>query len=93
MYTIDTGIRLLQHIQTFVMSRKKNNHEFTAHEDTDRRRVLDENEKDDAYVDENLNTTDSDAAEISPRVRQASQSSDNTMEEGDEDYDDEEEEG
>ena len=83
---------MLQHVQTFVMSRKeKNNHEFTAHEDEERRRVLDGNEKDDAYVDENLNTTDSDAAEISPRVRQASQESGNTAEEGDEDYDDEEE--
>jgi hypothetical protein len=75
------------------MSRKeKNNHELSDYENTGRRRILDDNEKESDYVDENYNVTDSDAAEIDPRIRQASQSSGNTIEEGDEDYDDEEEE-
>jgi hypothetical protein len=75
------------------MSRKeKNNHGNNDHENTGRRRILDDNEKENDYADENYNVTDSDAAEIDPRIRQASQSSDNTIEEGDEDYDDEEKE-
>lgn len=80
-------------MQTFLMGRKeKNNHELDAYENTGRRRILDDREKDENYVDENNNITDSDAAEIDPRVRQASQVSGDTTEEGDEDYDDEEEE-
>jgi hypothetical protein len=74
------------------MSRKeKNNHELSDYENTGRRRILEENEKESDYADENYNVTDSDAAEIDPRIRQASESSGNTIEEGDEDYDDEEE--
>ena len=44
------------------------------------------------YKDENTNVTDTDAAETSQRVRHASQVSGNDIEEGDEDYDDENEE-
>ena len=47
--------------------------------------------KDDAYVEENFHTTDSDAAENDPRIKHASQVTGNTVEEGDEDYDDEQE--
>lgn len=75
------------------MSRKeKNNHEHSDYENTGRRRILENDEKENDYADENYNVTDSDAAEIDPRIRQASQASGTTIEEGDEDYDDEEEE-
>jgi hypothetical protein len=88
------GIGLLSSVQTLFMSRKeKNNHESDAYENTGRKRLLDSEDKDESYVDDDdLNTTDSDAAEIDPRIRQASQSTGNNIEEGDEDYDDEEEE-
>jgi hypothetical protein len=75
------------------MSRKeKNNHELSDYENTGRRRILEDDEKQNDYADENYNVTDSDAAEIDPRIRQASQATGNTIEEGDEDYDDEKEE-
>jgi hypothetical protein len=75
------------------MSRKeKNNHELSDYENTGRRRILEDDEKESDYADENYNVTDTDAAEIDPRIRQASQATGNTIEEGDEDYDDEEEE-
>lgn len=75
------------------MSRKeKNNHELSDYDNTGRRRILEDEEKENDYADENYNVTDSDAAEIDPRVRKASQATSNNIEEGDEDYDDEEEE-
>jgi hypothetical protein len=74
------------------MSRKeKNNHELSDYDNTGRKRILEDDEKQNDYADENYNVTDTDAAEIDPRIRQASQATDNTIEEGDEDYDDEEE--
>jgi hypothetical protein len=66
--------------------RKKNNHESGLAGDN-----RNTSGKDDAYADENMNVTDSDAAEIDPRIKNTSQASGNTIEEGDEDYDDEEE--
>ena len=68
------------------MRREKNNHENDPLHSGRNKSVKDEN-----YVDENTNTTDSDAAEGSARIRQASQQTGNDIEEGDEDYDDEKE--
>ena len=68
------------------MRREKNNHENDPLHSGLNKPVKDEN-----YVDENTNSTDSDAAEANPRIRQASELAENDIEEGDEDYDDEKE--
>ena len=65
---------------------EKNNREFG-----DMKTTSTNTTKNDAYTEENFQTTDSDDAENDPRVKHASQVSGNTAEEGDEDYDDEEE--
>ena len=69
--------------------KEKNHREFGSIEESNKKTSRKNEEKDDKYSEENLNTTDSDAAEINPRMRQASQRSGNDIEEGDEDYDDE----
>lgn len=71
------------------IKREKNNHESGASENGRRNLSVNEENK---YTDENTNVTDTDAAETSQRVRHASQVSGNDIEEGDEDYDDENEE-
>ena len=68
------------------MRREKNNHENDPLHSGRNKPVKDEN-----YADENTYSTDSDAAEANPRIRQASELAENDIEEGDEDYDDEKE--
>lgn len=63
--------------------REKNNHE------RDSPLGIGSQSSKDKYVDENLQTTDSDAGEANVGMRQASQLSENDIEEGDEDYEDE----
>ena len=70
--------------------KEKNHREFGSMEESNKKTSRKDQEKD-KYSEENFDTTDSDAAEINPRMRQASQRSGNEMEEGDEDYDDENE--
>lgn len=69
--------------------REKNNRQLGSLEEKskDTTHKIDKDEK---YSDENLNVTDTDSAELDPRIRHASQATGNNIEEGDEDYDDEE---
>ena len=71
--------------------REKKHREADSMEESNKKTSQKDQGKDDKYSEENNYTTDSDAAEISPRMRQASERSGNDIEEGDEDYDDEDE--
>ena len=68
--------------------REKNNRHLGSVEEGRRNISIDEENK---YTDEESHVTDTDAAEANPLIKRASQVSGNDMEEGNEDYDDEEE--
>ena len=71
--------------------REKNHRDVGPFEDGNRNIVKKNPDQENKYANENFNSTDTDAAEDNPRIKHASQVSGNSIEEGDEDYDDEEE--